>query len=323
MADFIHSVLAQDETVAAGSVVTYNLPINPMSHILLTPRFLNLTANTKATLANILATISKLEVLFRGQAIISLSGRDLFAYTTLLTGNYITLENVINLVNAARFASIVIPFGHSTFNPSECFPKTMKGELQLQVTYAASFTNITTVTMQIETIELPGAAPKQYLKATTLTKTPTATGDHDVDLPIGNTLLGCVLFSTTIPATTAYTTSIDQVKLLVDNMEKLYSRSNWESLHSFFAVLTSPPNAWSEKIHMENINATYAQNADTNPEEQADTDLANYALLDCDPTRNGAYAIDTRGKSRVHLRITAGDTGLIRVVPIELVKVGA
>ena len=321
MAKFTHSVLAQDESLAANTTVTWNLGVSALSHILLTLRFLNSTATTKATLANILAMISKLEVLFRGQSILSLNGADLFAYQSLVQAMPLNQENVVDTINAARFATFIIPFGRRLFDPAECFPKVLKGELQLQLTSPATYTNIVTVTTQVETVELLDASPKQYLKATTLSKTPSATGEHDVDLPIGNTLLGCLLFSTTVPTGTAFTTSIDWLKLLVDNVESHYSRTNWESLHNQLMALPSPLNAWAEKIHRENLAAAYTQNADSLPEEQVDSDIYRHSLLDLDPTRDGLYALDTKGKSRVHLRINAGDTALIRVVPVELVRV--
>lgn len=321
MAKFLHSVMAQDEAVAANTTVTWNLGVNALSHILLTLRFLNLTTLTKATLANVCAMISKLEVLFRGQSILSLNGIDLFAYVSLVQAMPFNQENVVDTLNAARFATFIIPFGRRLFDPTECFPKVLKGELQLQLTTPAAYTNITTVTAQIETIELPEASPKQYVKATTLTKTPTATGEHDVDLPIGNILLGCLLFSTTVPTGTTFATSIDWLKLLVDNVESHYSRTNWESLHNQLMAQAGPVNAWAEKIHRENLAAAYTQNADTLPEEQVNSDIYQHSLLDLDPTRDGMYSLDTKGKARIHLRINAGDTGAIRVLPLELVRV--
>lgn len=319
--DYIHSVLRQNVTAAAATTFTDDLPVNPLSHILLTVLFANNGVNTKATLANLLAAISKVEVLYQGSAIISLNGADLYALTSVILGHEPWQENVINLDNAERHITFIVPFGRVLFNPKEALFPTSKGELQLQVTTAASFTNLDTVRLQIETVEIPDANPDKFLKATTISKTPVS-GDNDVDLPIGNVLAAILLFGTTVPTGTATTTTIDTAKLLANNKEKYLSQSNWESLHGALANRLSPAGAWGEKFHMENINATYLQNVDTNAEEQDDSDLAQYALIDFAPNGFDEYLFDTAGLSRLHLRLNAGDTSAIRVVPLELVPVG-
>ena len=85
---FIRSVLAQDETITVSTVVTYDLPVNPLSHILFTLLFANDTGtitNYKA-LESALAQVSKVEILYRGQAIISGSLADVARLMEYLTG---------------------------------------------------------------------------------------------------------------------------------------------------------------------------------------------------------------------------------------------
>ncbi len=321
MARIIHSVLVQDVTPATDGIYAYDLPINPLSHIWLTLKCLNAGVNTKATLAQLLGALERVDVLYRGQAIISVNGADLYALNVHLLGREPWQENVINTDNATRMLSLCVPMTRVPFSPVECFFPTSKGELQLQVQIDIADTGYDGVIFQIETVELPDAKPSSFVKATTLTATPTATGDMDVDIPIGNKLAGILLWGTTVPTGTAWTTTIDQARLLIDNVEYGIAKTNWESLHGSAMLKLSPPGAWGEKLHLSDVAAVYTQNQDTAAEEQVNTDVNNYAFMDFMPLKDDSYLIDTKGKSRVNVRIVAGDTNPLRVIPVEVMSV--
>jgi len=124
-----------------------------------------------------------------------------------------------------------------------------------------------------------------------------------------------------VPNGTSWTTTIDWVKFLVDNVEKYVSKSLWETLHSDLARRISAPFAYSGEIHVENLAATYTQNADTAAKQPADNDIENYGWVDFNPTGDMAYIFDSKGKASVKLRVNAGDTNELRVIPVELVSV--
>jgi len=320
--DFIRSVLVQDETPPGDGVYSYDLPVNPLSHIVLTLKALNLTANTKATLAQLLGALEKVEVLFKGQALISVSGSDLYALNCALIGKEPWQENVINTENAVRHLSLMIPMGRSLYNPEECFPESKKGELKLQIQVDITDTGYDGVIFQIETVELIDASPAKFLKMTTLSLTPSATGDVDLDLPIGNSIAGILLYGTTVPTGISWTSTIDKIRLLANNKEKGFANCNWESLHGDFINRLGPAGAWGEKFHLENTATAYTQNADTATEEQDDSDIAHYALMDYGIGIPEEFLLITDGLSRLHLRITAGDTNVLRAIAIELVESG-
>ncbi len=313
MGRFLKSVVAQNESVTAGTVVTYDLPVNPLSHINIILNFLNMT--NLATLAELLAAITRVEVLYRGQAICSASLADLWALTTFLLQRSPLMGNHITTDNATRWFGLMIPFGRVPFNPDECIMQTRAGELQLQITYAASFTGFDNVTLQLETVELLDASPKGHIKFTTLNLTPVV-GQNDLDLPVGNDIAGILLFSTTVPTGAAATTSADQVKLLIDNSEQYYSLSNWESMRVDSQWRCGPINQYNPATHLltEGTPNTIEQNA------QVDDDLETYAYLDFDPLLDSSYLLKTAGAASAKLRITGGDTNAIRALPVELVR---
>jgi len=297
--NFIRSVICQDESISASDVKTYDLPVNPLSHVELTLRGYNVT--DEATLAEVVARISKVEILHLGAAIFSMSGADLYAFQGAILSSRAILRNRIATDNYHRILSMIIPLGRKIMDPDECFPGTKKGELKIQITFSGTETAIDNLSLQVETTEILGATPSHYLKATTLSKTAAAAGEIDVDLPIGNPLVGILLYGTTIPAAEVYTTTVDYVKLLFDNVEKGYSKSNWESLSGDLAL----------KCGADAITAAAA----------GESELAHYALMDFDPNKDNNFLLDTAPASSVKLRIYAGDTNAMRIIPIELVAV--
>ncbi len=73
MAQFLRSVLQQDVALAVSTVQDpVDLPVNPLSHILLTVKALNNTGTVTdhRFLIALMRFISNIEVLFKGQAII-------------------------------------------------------------------------------------------------------------------------------------------------------------------------------------------------------------------------------------------------------------
>ena len=200
---FTHSVLAPNETVTAGTVVPYDLPVNPLSHILLTLKFAQNVADKQLAFENVLAMLSRIEVLYKGSSVFSMSGLDAYAVGLLVCGFESWGINAGGDDNELRSFTFLVPFSRKLYDPRECYPRSTRGELILMITYAAAFTEIDGVSAQIETVTLPDAAPERFLRCTTLAVTPTATGEMWFDLPIGNTLSDIVLYGTTIPLISA------------------------------------------------------------------------------------------------------------------------
>lgn len=319
MPRFIHSVLAQNETITANTVVSYDLPVNPLSHILLTVKFAQDQANTQLTFANIAAMLSKVEVLYKGSAVLSMNGIDALAAGIFVGGFESWGVNALGADNELRSFTYLLPLTRFLYSPRECYPSSTRGELILQVTYASSFTQIDGASAQIETIELPDASPERYLKMTTLSVTPSATGELDIDLPIGNDISDLVLWGTTIPTGATATTTIQYIQLLLDNERKWFSQSNFETLHGMAGRLRAAPGYWGSHTH-DLADAAYAQYMDTSPPDPVNHILSNHLHVPFDVTKDGLYILPTAGLSSLSCRISAGDTNPLRVIPCEIVS---
>jgi len=320
MARFLRSVVHQDVVVAAAGVpIEKNLGVNPISFLLLTVRASIAAANATPLLTNLLAVFTNVEVLFKGTSIISCSLADLLRHAGYTWGRFPHQQTVNDDAATVHWVTVPVPFGRIPYWSKEAFPASRSGDLILKLTIAAAFTNIATVTVQVEQVELLDAIPTQFLKYTTFTKTPSVVGEHDVDFPLGNPILGATLFGTSAPgaASVNFNASIAQVKLLVDNVENYYSLANWESLRGDHIIRA--PSAWDFADHDHETPNAVAAGAETSDVSDADLIDRQYVYLDFDPLRNGEYQLETEGRGRVHLRLTADVADAIRVIPTELI----
>lgn len=317
--EFIHSVLAQNEAVTAGTVISYDLPVNPLSFVLLTLRFQQDKADVQMDWDKVDAMLSKVEVLYKGSAVFSANGSDIEALSAMLLGYVPWINNRYGDDDEYTFFTFLIPLTRFLYSPHEAFPASTRGELILQVTYQSAFTDIDNVSAQIETVELPDAAPESFLKVTTLSITPTAVGELDVELPIGNVLAAVLFFGTTIPLADANTQTLTYSQLLINNSRRFMSHTNFECWRQLAGLRYKPPTEHGYHIHQID-GATYAQYMDTGVVKYRNDRSIQHLWWDFDPTRNGEYLINTRGFSQFVARLYAGDQNALRVLPCELLK---
>lgn len=297
--DQLKTVLVDDESISASDVKTYDLPINPLSALVLTLKFLN--ATDEATLAEVLARLTKITISRMGQTVYDISGEDLYALNCVLFGKEPLLTNIVATDNATRTITLILPFGRKMYDPEECHPATRKGEFKLQITFSATETACDGLILLVETIELLGATPRKYMKVTTLSDSASAAGEEDLDLPIGNVLAKILLFSTTVHTGTAWTTTIDWIKLMRNNVEHQISKTKWEALHGELVRITG---------YVGDHGAAFG-----------DDKIHKYGILEFSPNGDDRLLVDTKGASSMKLRLYAGDTNAYRAMPIELVSV--
>jgi len=300
--------------------MTYDLPVNPLSFILLTLRFQQNKADLQMDWDNVDAMLAKVEVLYKGSAVISLNGSDLEALQCMLMGYEPWITNRLGADNEYTSFTFLIPLGRKLYNPAECFPRSTRGELQLQITYQAAFVEIDAVRACIETVELPEASPGRYLRVTTLSVTPTAAGELDIELPIGHPITGVLFFGTTVPLADANVQTLTYCQLLVDNQRVYYSMTNFENWRQLAALRHKPPIAHGYHFHQLD-EAAYAQYMDTSIVKYRNDRCIQHLWLEFDPNRDDMYLLQTAGKSDIVARIYAGDTSALRVIPCELIGV--
>ncbi len=322
--EFIHSVLAQDVPITAGIPMVYDLPVNPLSHIYVTVPYIRTAAAAAGVprIVNTLTMFTRMEVLYKGSAIFSMSGIDAVAAGLYITNFESWGVNFAGIIGEEASFTWCIPLGRVLYNPNECFPRSTRGELQLQITPLTPLVDITFAgtVAQIETVELPDASPTQYLRMTTLSAAMPAGGEFDVPLPIGNPISDLVLWGATIPVGAVKVRTLDYLQILIDNQRRFYSHTNYETHHNMAGRMRAAPGYWGGHQHW-----VAAAPGLTEDVIACNHILSCYSHLPFDIFRNGEYALQTSGKSDVILRINndlaAATTA--RVIPCEIVPAGA
>jgi hypothetical protein len=305
-----NTILHERVSLAAGAVpLEKDLPINPISFITIAMRLANNGADNVPTMANILAVLSNVEVLLDGRSLVQGSLADLAAMTQALWGVGPTLQPITGVDDNAIICSVHIPFGRAAWMPNEALPTTRKGDLTLRLTPAAAFTGVDSLTLTVEVRQILDVAPERFLKYVTSTKTPTATGQHEVDILTGPDYVGTLFYGTTIPSGSATTASIAKLKLKVDDVEQMIPESRFEALYS----------EWQTRWNLNEADRQHAHVVAGDQASYIDDMFAHYLYVDFDPVKDLSYRLITRGRSRVHYVITADVADAIRMLPVEVV----
>jgi hypothetical protein len=296
---FIRSNLLKGYTTAT-EVKKLDLPVNPLSHLIISIDGYN--ATDEATLAEILAFLNSATVSRGGSTIFSLQSEDWYMQNAYLFRSNPILTGKLATDNLHRSLGLIIPFGRRTFDPSECFPATKKGELTLTMDVTVPSASLDNSTLYIDAVELPNANPSHYLKSTMKVITaPGATGDNEVELPIGNDILAILLRLTTFPATSSHTFGVDAVSIKVNNDEEGY------------AYATTMTMLADTMFRLQLQGGTIAAQGTIVPD--------NALFIDYDPHGDGEFALKTAGASSVKAVLEMGVDEATYMTILERVEV--
>jgi hypothetical protein len=263
--------------------------------------------------------VSDLSIRHRGENIIQGQLQDIAVMNAALHGYVPAVGELSQADNAEQFATFVISFSRRPYWHEEAFPATQRGNLRFHMTFGAFSSLYDAGRWALEAVELIEDTPTRFLKYTTNTRTVTATGRQRMPLPLGNDLLGALLFdpSDEVDATIAY--AFGKVKVLKDNVEQYYAESNWESVRS--ALYRRCPGfrlAWGHQHGQAAADTSTGQELFT----AADVPPLQYGYLDFDPLSDGSFSLETRGASSLDLDLNSDvSSGTVRVLPVELVPV--
>jgi hypothetical protein len=313
------------EHLAVAGVSRFDLAVNPLSCLLLHLKPLNDTGTLAnfQTMLGIAGALDRVAVLHNGVSIKSFSGRDLVAMNYFRHG--IQPMQATHLITTNFRRSMVIPllFGDQVYSQSSCFPASKRGELTLELDVDIADTGYDGMRISVESIELPGAKPKEYEKQVQLAATFGSTGFNDIELPLGNLVRSLLLFGTTGFTGAAPAPTFGRMAVMLDNEQFQYMATDFEVQHMMHGLKGGSPPSFDARL----VGTTVDGNAGTSvPSDGANSSIGaggwqNYALLDFDPTMNDMYSINTKGKDRFHLEVNAETADAWRIIPTERIKV--
>jgi len=319
---FLRTIVQEPTTLlATGDITPVDLPVNPLSSIYLT-LFVEEPAqqvtNAFTLLSDFYAAISDVSIRHKGEMIIQGSLQDLMMMNAVVAQRYPFGTHLSGIGNNR---AMTFPFGFSRvpYWHNEGFPATSRGNLRFHMN-VLDFTPGTGTVLQwaLEAVELIEDDPKQYLKYTTNTRALTATGRQRVPLPIGNELVGCLLFDPATEITTTEAFAWGKVKVMVDNVEQYYAESNWESLRQSLG-----DRALLGMNDLGHVHGHAAADTVTGQEQiRLNEPPHQYAYLDFDPLKDDSYLLETAGHADVELDLNSDvSAGTARYMPLELVRV--
>jgi hypothetical protein len=320
---FLHTI-AQPNTdlVASASITPFDLPVNPLSVILLRLQITNVAPaalDTYSAIDDAITQITGVRVLHKGEQIISGSLRDLMVLNALYMKakpGYGTLSNIDNAVRSFVFP---LCLGRKMYDPDSCFPATSRGNLRFEMDAGADGAGYDDINFSVETVELIEATPKEYVKYVRQARD-SVVGQFDARLPIGNPLLGILLFDTGLGGSTDEVLSWGTIKLLKDNVEQYYPQSDYETLAAMLQTQLGMDGAWPGHQHQFNGAAAGLDESD-DAGMAVSTGFQGYAYLDFDPLRDLRYQMETEGAADLLIRGNGDEATAIRYYPLERVMV--
>lgn len=320
---FLRSIVQEPVTLSAtGEIAAVDLPINPLSVLYLTlfeEQPAQQVTNAWTLFSDFFAAIDNIRIRHKGQEIIQGTLGDLMMINALLHG---AMPHGTHFSGIGNNRSMTFPLSLSRkpYWHEEGFPTTSRGNLTFSFNVLDTTPGTATALQwALEAVELIEDDPARYLKYTTNTRALTASGRQRVPLPIGNEILGVLLFDPTTEIAATETFAWGKVAVLKDNVQQYYVESNWESLRGNVANRLRNTLAGFGHVH-----GHAAADTVTGDEQLRRNEPPHqYGYLDFDPLMDGSFSLDTAGASDVELDLNSDvSTGTVRYLPVELIGAG-
>jgi hypothetical protein len=322
MARFLHSIVQPNtDLVASASITPFDLPVNPLSFLILRLEVTNVAPaalDTYSAIDDAITQITAVRVLHKGELIVSGSLRDIMVLNARAFNAWPGWHKLDNLDNAVRSFTFPICLGRKMYDPTSAFPATTRGNLRFEMTAGADGDGYDDINFSVSAVELIEADPAEYVKYTANARDSVA-GQFDLPLPIGNPYLGILLFDTGMRDTLAATYSWGTVKLLKDNVEQYYPSEDIETLGAMLQAHVGTKLGWPGHTHQFNGAAAGLDETDEAGHSLRASGANGYAYLDFDPLGDGSYQMETTGAADVKLRGQGDAASAVRAIPVERV----
>jgi hypothetical protein len=271
---------------------------------------------------DLVTQITGVRVLHKGEQIISGSLRDLMVLNAIYHGAFPGYDKAHPVGAAVDTLVFPLCLGKRRYDPVSCFPATTRGNLRFEMDAGVDGAGYTDVNFSVEAVELIEAKPTEYLKYVRSARD-SVIGQFDAPLPIGNPLLGILLFDTAIATLQDGTSSWGTIKLLKDNVEQYYPLSDFETLAGAVRMLMGDSFILNAgHVHKFVAADALASMTDTSA-TLINTGARGYAHLDFDPLHDGSYKLETAGAADIKLRGQGDVASAVRYYPIEEVPIKA
>ncbi len=324
MARYLHTIVQPNtDLVASADITPFDLPVNPLSFLLLRLEILNVAPaalDTYSAIDDAITQITNLRVQRIGEDIVQGSLRDLMVLNALAFGAFPGWHKLDNLSGAVRSLVFPICLGRRRYDPKSAMPAQRRGDLRFFMTAGADGAGYSDINFSLSAVELIEAEPEEHVKYTTASRD-SVVGQFDQVLPIVNPILGILLFDTGLRDTLAATYSWGTVKLLKDNVEQYFPLEDIETLAGMLNSQLMGVPTWPGHTHQFNGAAVGLDESDEAGHSTRAVGFNGYAFLDFDPLKDGTYQLETAGSSDLRIRGNGDAASAIRALVIERLMV--
>jgi len=310
---FLSRVIDQ-QSVSSNQELVYDLPNLPLCHVGISLRVNQPTANADLSLATVLGMISRVTLYARGVAIVDLTGEELFVASNLLwrgAGSFLRRSQAST--SNRQYLNLIIPLSRTPYDGVTGLPALGREEVDLIIrTGTVSGSPL----LSIYAASIPEMQPTACIRLIRMVQNVGATGDYDIALPTLRALLGFIFRDAASPLS-ADTSAMKNVRLLVNNMERVIGLINREQLFIETELIDPTFYNTNEHRHIENTASSYTQNATTLLAQMEDT-LLYYTGIIFDTFAPLQNVLEFQPSDEVRLRCNATATGEVRVIPVEL-----
>lgn len=321
------STVARRQSVELGETYQWDLSVNAVACLLVTLEGVQLQGDVgeddTVSLAEVLGLLERIEVMYRGASVFSMSGFMAHGMAAVLgCGAPQLLRSQYDA--GSRFTyTVPLYLGHEWAGEGSAFPASRRGELVLRVKIAgvAVKADPDNLALTVTQLELFDHAPKAWLKAVQGERTFSAVGEQDYDLAMGYDLVGFLLGFTTPEPELGAAPTVEAFKLFVDGVEQVWSEV-WTHVLSGLTVGKGLfTDLLADGRFRENLAGAYAQGVESGRLLTVGGTVRRLVWVPTSLWRGRPYRLPTAGRGRVHLRFVAGQPDTVRVVPVEVVEV--
>lgn len=238
---------------------------------------------------------------------------------SLLKGSYPYMVNSSQTIDEVVGFTFPILMGAPYLTPSMCLPSSISNRNRLTLDLDIATAYVDDLLVDIHEVILPDANPVGFIRQEEIDYAASGTGTVDKNMQTNWDILKILLYSTTVPTTTAYTATIENVGVELNDFPFGYKTVNWETLHA--EIMDEMPNAANVEDH---IHAD-PSSGNTGMPFQLEHWIGHFGVLDFFFNYDLKWKLPAAGASTCKLKFTLGvdeafDIAVAEYVPTRALK---
>ena len=313
MSPYLKSLVVQDFDPLADGVYSWELTDQPLAAVWLTVKG-DLYAIDQC-IDDIMASVTSLDI-WMGSFNVThyTTGIKALLANCKLKGAWAYMVNSSQAVDDVVGVTFPIIFGAPYLNSNMCLPSSLNNRKRLDLGLDIATASIDDLLIDISQMIMPGASPVGCIKQEEIPVTNAIVGEQDVWLQHNWDLLKLIIYSPTVPTSTAYTCTVHRGTLEINDFPWGYSGVPWEHLHAETMDELEGPGNIEDHKHL-SVGATSASGMAYDIDHWS----KHFGEMDFFFGYDLKWRAPTAGASSVKLKVVTGVAENWSFVPIEYV----